>query len=531
MTVFYRKYRPQKISEIDSEDIRKSILSVLSSKRIPHAFLLTGPRGLGKTSTARIIAKSVNCLGKGKDGEPCGKCDMCLSITNGTNLDVLEMDAASNRGIDEIRDLRDKVKLAPSAAKYKVYIIDEVHMLTNEAFNALLKTLEEPPSHAIFILCTTEPQKLPETIISRCIRFVFKFPSINELVNSLKRTKKGEKIDVDDGVLELIAEAARGSFRDAQKIFDQLSLESIPITKKMVIKMTLSGEVQDKGFLKSLSEKDTKMVLDWIADKVNKGMNVKLFIEGILDVLHKELLRRFITVKGMEAGNSDLGKLSISDIKKLLDLFYKAHQELKGSIIPELPLEIAVIEWGEDRQVQSAHVNSNEFTVQAKFSAKSGFASGGKVQSLDEDLEKKSDSDKKEEAVVAEKADEQEDVNKEEIKKEEKSGVILAEEEIVALWPKVLSTVKPYNYSVEALLRSSRPMGCDGKCLNIEVFYKFHKERLEEPKAFELLSKVIGEIFGQPFKIKYFLGEKKKIERSVEQKNDEMVKAAEEIFR
>ncbi|PIV01497.1 DNA polymerase III, subunit gamma and tau, partial [Candidatus Shapirobacteria bacterium CG03_land_8_20_14_0_80_39_12] len=190
MTVsFYLKYRPQKFLDLDSSEAREELLKIFKSEKIPHALLFSGPRGIGKTSAARIVAKAVNCekvqsteYKEHREFEPCNQCDSCISITNGTNVDILEIDAASNRGIDDIKELREKIKLSPASAKYKVYIIDEAHMLTPEAFNALLKTLEEPPKHAIFILCTTDPEKLPKTIISRCQRINFKKASNKEIV-------------------------------------------------------------------------------------------------------------------------------------------------------------------------------------------------------------------------------------------------------------------------------------------------------------------------------------------------------------
>jgi len=202
--VFYRKYRPQKISELDSEAVRSSLYSTFSKKDIPHAFLFSGPKGLGKTSAARIIAKVINCqkhedkksFKDEKEIEPCNKCLQCETITNGTNLDVFEIDGASNRGIDEIRDLKEKINLLPTKSSKKIYIIDEVHMLTTEAFNALLKTLEEPPAHAIFILCTTESYKLPQTIVSRCFRIDFKKATNDDLIRSLKRIVKEEEIKI-----------------------------------------------------------------------------------------------------------------------------------------------------------------------------------------------------------------------------------------------------------------------------------------------------------------------------------------------
>src|SRR3989338_1878503 len=221
MTVFYRKYRPQKFTDIVGQDHTvKTLLAQLTSGNIGHDYLFAGPKGTGKTSTARIFAKAVNCQGIGssklgsskkpknytlnpknlvtKYGEPCNKCISCLSITDGSNLDLIEIDAASNRLIDDVRDLREKIKLAPVSARYKVYIVDEVHMLVEEAFNALLKTLEEPPAHAIFILCTTEPGKLPATIVSRVQRFNFKRASEKELVAAVEKVTKKEDIKIDD---------------------------------------------------------------------------------------------------------------------------------------------------------------------------------------------------------------------------------------------------------------------------------------------------------------------------------------------
>ena len=221
--VFYRKYRPQTVAELDSPKLQETLRAVLSQKEIPHAFLFTGPKGLGKTSTARIIAKILNCTAKKRDGiEPCNVCDQCVSITNGTNIDVLEIDGASNRGIDEIRDLRERVNLAPSSAKKKVYIIDEVHMLTTDAFNALLKKIEEPPSHVVFIFATTEPQKVPATIISRCFHISLQRATKDELIHALQRIAKEEKLTVDDQSLSLIAEMGDGGYRDATKILEEM---------------------------------------------------------------------------------------------------------------------------------------------------------------------------------------------------------------------------------------------------------------------------------------------------------------------
>lgn len=506
MTVFYRKYRPQKIAELDSETIRKKIVAVLTSKRLPHAFLLTGPRGLGKTSTARIIAKSVNCLNRKAEGEPCNECEMCISITNGSNLDVMEMDAASNRGIDEIRDLREKIKLAPTRAKYKVYIIDEVHMLTNEAFNALLKTLEEPPEHALFVLATTEPQKLPETIISRCMRFEFNFPTEKEIIESLKRVKSGEKLEIEDEAYLLIAKYARGSFRDAQKILDQLSLEGKKITRQTVEENF--GNTQEKNydpFVIELRNKNVKGLLEWLNNLIKEGIDLKFINEILLEYFHETLLFKAAGIVSKEENKKIVALLNVlteEDLKKLIFLFNRAYQELKTAVIPQLPIEMAIIEWGENK------AKSVELKVQSQ------------VKSGKPEKEGESESISLSPKLITEvKAKNEEAVPISEKQTINKAGI--QSDDLAQIWPKILEAVKPINHSVVALLRGAKPQSYDGTCLTIEVFYKFHKERLEEPKIFELLSDTISQLFGKSTKVKCVLGHKEK---------EDIVKAAEEIF-
>lgn len=341
--VFYRTYRPQKISQLDSTLVREGLSSILSSKEIPHAFLLTGPKGLGKTSTARIVAKIVNCERK-KGIEPCNRCVSCTSITNGTNLDVLEIDAASNRGIDEIRDLREKIKLAPSAAFRKVYIVDEVHMLTTEAFNALLKTLEEPPSHAMFILCTTDLHKVPGTIQSRCFPVVFRKASEDELIHSLKRIITNERIAIKHGALSAIAKASDGSFRDASKLLEQaVAIAGKKKISQEIIQALLGKTSRGENLIALVVKKDVKGALDWVSRAADEGLNMRSWLEDTLEVFHTALLSKY-EVKNGEV-DTIVCDLSEEELKQLIRLFTRAHQELRYAVIPQLPLELAIIEY------------------------------------------------------------------------------------------------------------------------------------------------------------------------------------------
>src|SRR5258706_726785 len=339
----YLKYRPTNLDELDLPDVSESLKKIVGSSLIPHAFLFAGPKGTGKTSAARILAKIINCENLNKDGAPCDKCDQCKSITNGSNLDVIEMDAASHRGIDDVRTLRDAVKLAPTHAKKKVYIIDEAHMLTVEASNALLKTLEEPPDHVTFILATTNPERLIETIRSRTTYIQLKKASIPEIVNSLKRVVVAEKIKADDAGLSVIAEAAGGAFRDAIKILEQLTSEGHEITKEFLEEYLFSKKSFDPDkFIELLVKRDTKTAIAEIGKLGQSEVSTEIFLKSIFGKLRMGLLNL--------AGVSEveIPALNKKEIITLIDLFDEASKNIKDSLIEELPLELAVIKWGEE---------------------------------------------------------------------------------------------------------------------------------------------------------------------------------------
>lgn len=287
----YRKYRPSRFEEISGQEGVVGVLkNAIKTGRISHAYLFCGPRGTGKTTTAKLLAKMVNCTNP-IDGEPCGKCESCLSIFNNTNDDIIEIDAASNNGVDEIRELRDKINLVPANSKYKVYIIDEVHMLSSGAFNALLKTLEEPPTHVIFILATTEFYKIPETIISRCQCFSFERISNENIVNKLKYIVNCEKINIDDEVLNLIAKYSDGGLRDSISMLDKLISYSDKITVDDYY--TLKGIVNEE-YLKSLTNYifngDVSSILNLLTELENSGKDVVILLDSLMEYLKSCLI-------------------------------------------------------------------------------------------------------------------------------------------------------------------------------------------------------------------------------------------------
>ncbi len=351
--VLARKHRPQTFDEVTGQEhITDLLKKAIQSSRIHHAYLFCGPRGIGKTSCARILAKSLNCE-KGPTLKPCGECVACGEITRGSSMDVLEIDGASNRGIDEIRTLRENVKFAPSAGKYKIYIVDEVHMLTTEAFNALLKTLEEPPPHVKFIFATTAPQKVPATIISRCQRFDFKRISVDTIVATMAQISRKEKLRIDQGALYTIAKAAQGSLRDALSILDQLSaLSDEGIEAKDVFSMLGMVETQFLFELTgALAQKNCPLALEVLEKIIDQGKDIKQ--------LNKDMIEHFRNLMIVKIGGKALGKLidypaavkdmyldqcaqfTLKDILKAIDALIET-QEIAGiTESVRMPLEVA----------------------------------------------------------------------------------------------------------------------------------------------------------------------------------------------
>ncbi|WEZ20085.1 DNA polymerase III subunit gamma/tau [Bacillus subtilis] len=349
----YRVFRPQRFEDVvGQEHITKTLQNALLQKKFSHAYLFSGPRGTGKTSAAKIFAKAVNCEHAPVD-EPCNECAACKGITNGSISDVIEIDAASNNGVDEIRDIRDKVKFAPSAVTYKVYIIDEVHMLSIGAFNALLKTLEEPPEHCIFILATTEPHKIPLTIISRCQRFDFKRITSQAIVGRMNKIVDAEQLQVEEGSLDIIASAADGGMRDALSLLDQaisFSGDILKVEDALLITGAVSQLYIGK-LAKSLHDKNVSDALETLNELLQQGKDPAKLIEDMIFYFRDMLLYK--TAPGLEGV---LEKVKVDEtfrelseqipaqaLYEMIDILNKSHQEMKWTNHPRIFFEVAVV--------------------------------------------------------------------------------------------------------------------------------------------------------------------------------------------
>jgi len=354
--VISRKYRPQNFNEIIGQDhICTTLQNALKSGRIAHAYLFTGSRGIGKTSTARILAKALNCLNP-QDYNPCNVCQNCVEITNSRSLDVIEIDGASNRGIDQVRELRENVKYPPSNSKYRIFIIDEVHMLTREAFNALLKTLEEPPPHVVFIFATTEPLKVPPTIISRCQRYDFHRIPVREIVGQLKKIAESENLTVSDDILTLLAKKSEGAMRDAESLLEQVvSFSSDNVNLNSVQKLL---GLTDYEYYFTISnqvfEHDLNALIKSAEEVFNNGINISEFLIGLSEHFRNLLITAIVkSAADLDLPDSlknhyqeEAQRWSVNDLMRLLKLVGEAQTGLKAAMNQRTHLEFALLRMG-----------------------------------------------------------------------------------------------------------------------------------------------------------------------------------------
>lgn len=475
-----QKYRPKSFEEIvDQEHIKTTLLNEIRSKQMAHAYLFSGARGIGKTTTARILARAINCQGT-KNGEPCNTCVSCVSILQGKAMDIIEIDAASHTGVDHVREnIISNARVSPVSLAYKVFIIDEVHMLSLSSFNALLKILEEPPAHAVFILATTEFHKIPETIVSRCQLFMFQRISRRALLERLEEIVKKEKIQVDLDVLEQVASRSMGYVRDAESLLGQiLALDEKHITldlAEMVLPKSHLYSVLD--FLEHLLKKQTRQAVEMINMLREEGTSLHEWAKDFIELLRHMLLykatQKLSHLDYLSPEKKFLDRIlplvdgiSLKDLGKLLELFLYKPQEVRNSDIPELPLELAVISWcGEEK---------NSLSV---FKPK---ANPPQSQELEEDEEEDTEKTKNTE---------------EDTKRGKKTDITF--EKIQALWPVVKEKCGKRNHSLNFTLGLATLLHLKGKKLTLGLPYTFHADRLHEAANTTIVEDALTEVFGE----------------------------------
>ncbi|MDI6778528.1 MAG: DNA polymerase III subunit gamma/tau [Patescibacteria group bacterium] len=490
-STLYRKYRPATFSEvIGQKHVVQTLQNSIKSGRIGQAYLFAGPRGTGKTSIARIFAKTINCatnletkFPSGNKSEPCLKCDSCKNILDNRSLDIIEIDAASHTGVDNIRELRETVQLPPSALKYKVYIIDEVHMLSGGAFNALLKTLEEPPAHVIFILATTEVHKIPETILSRVQRFDFTRLTVEEIIKRLEEIAKFEKVKVDREALEIIAVNSEGGMRNAESLLGQIiALEDKKITTKEV--EFLLGTISEKelvDFVDAIIENNISEAFSRIGALRESGIDFKNFGKSLLNYLRQMLVLKInpelgkklsyeLTKERLEKINKQISSIEISEILDLINTLQENIEKFKNSPIPQLYLEVSLAKITCRRptstntavpKVRPSEKKNNTFSAKKQKMAPLQKSEGSTFGNSGEDFDL-----------------------------------------VFSRWPDIIESLKSYNHSLSSVLKMSQPMLIEGKYLILRTKYSFYNDKITDTQNRLTIEKAIDKITGVDLKVK-----------------------------
>ncbi|MEE9324163.1 MAG: DNA polymerase III subunit gamma/tau [Dehalococcoidia bacterium] len=555
--VFYRKWRPQTLAEVmGQQHVTQTLRNALSTGKVGHAYLFCGPRGTGKTSTGRILAKAVNCLNSDSP-EPCNVCEMCKAISEGRALDLLEIDAASNRGIDEIRELREKINYSPNEAKYKVYIIDEVHMLTEAAFNALLKTLEEPPPHAIFVLATTEPHKVPLTVISRCQRFDFHRISQELTQERLAQICEKEGLSVDAAAIKMISRKAGGSLRDAENLLEQLVVgfgSSIEVHHLEDL-LGISGDLPVQEMVESIFNGDLSTGLALINRVHGDGKDLKQLHRELMDYLRGLMLLKAGTEEAVDLPQEALesmktlsSQVSMEDILKAIHLFGQLNFRLADH--GPLPLEIALTEFTVDRGKPAKEVISPDEPTEERVEAKVEEPTPSrKVSPRPKEPEKKVEEASPKE-VLEKEIPPLEEERVEGLEREapvpsgEASSVGPSQEshrvspEPISIdyfrsrWDELVQALKGMGSkgSLDAFLRSAcEPVSLEGDTVVLGFYHTFHKEKIEDPKYRHLVERKLSEVFGGSYKIRCILTPRGQGSKVHQPSQGHMVRAAVEM--
>jgi DNA polymerase-3 subunit gamma/tau len=516
----YRKFRPMDFeSVLGQKHITETIKRQIMKDSVAHAYLFNGIRGTGKTSTAKIFSRAVNCLDP-QDGNPCNKCEICVSTLKETNMDVVEMDAASNNSVEDIRDLREKVKFLPSKSKYKVYIIDEVHMLSKGAFNALLKTLEEPPEHLLFILATTEPEKIPATILSRCQRFDFKRLSVNNMIKNMEYICSEIGVEAEEKALRLIANSAEGAMRDALSILDRcLNLEDEKITYESVL--DLLGTVNYSviiDFTENIISKDVSNMMFHLDDILGEGKEITQFLGDLIKHFRNMLILKtssegykYISVgedisediknQGLKIDEDTIIKY-IEELSETLALCKKALNErvlLETRLIKMIREKPAPVYQQQAQQQEPQTIVKPEKKTSEKVSEEKGPSE--KLEAPDE---------------------------KSEMKTTNNSGDFQL---VVESWDGILNEIKKLRVSFHAVIKEAKPYELKGDTLKF-VFqpnYKFHYDQATKKENLDFFTAFVNKKLNTDYKVEFSFNDgKKKVEN--EEDSIDIIKEAEEFF-
>lgn len=486
----YRKWRPRKWDQVVAQDhVVQTLRNAIKADRVGHAYLFSGPRGTGKTTTARLLAKAVNCLDENLGERPCDTCKNCQAVNEGRFLDLIEIDAASNTSVEDVRDLRDKINFSPSDGKYKVYIIDEVHMLSGAAFNALLKTLEEPPAHAIFILATTEVHKIPATVLSRCQRHEFRRIPVNEIVMTLKKLCEEEKINADEEALLLIARQSTGAMRDAISLLDQLSSTGNQVTLELAQQVLGTSTNQSViELIDALQKNDSTAGMNAIHSTLDSGSDPRQYARQIVEFLRGMLLVKMGNEKQVEATTDTRTRMrqlgDLIDTNKLLDwiaLFNESINDLRTSWQPALALEVAF-----SKSLSALHDPTQNMVVP-------------KSNPVNKRIDEKPVSQNKSEEPQPKPSMEKNVPGKTESRtstveaSEGRNGEITTAE-VRSAWSQVRAGVKQRRSQTEALLNSHRLLQVKNGTLILGFSSETLKSKMENAENLELTREVINAV-------------------------------------
>ena len=542
--VLYNKWRPQTFADVvGQEPTVRTLQNSLALGHVAHAYVFAGPRGSGKTSLARILAKALNCL-QGVQPEPCGRCDSCSGIVEGRFLDLVELDAASNRGIEDIRDLRERVNFAPVNGRYKFYLIDEVHQLTPEASNALLKTLEEPPDHAVFVLATTEIHRVLPTILSRCQRFDFRRIPVRALVGRLQEIADDEKVTAELEALNILARMAGGSARDAVSLFDQAIIYAEDGVTAADVRdlLGLAHTTVVAEFVDTLARRDTREGLRVLSQAADQGLDMRQFARETIRYLRGTLLHKsgmeaaeLLEMSEEEAALMDglAERISLSEIVQAIRLFSEAEQSLRLGVFPQLPVELALVEFcakdvpPEARTAPSPAPQQSTVAprrVAAQTAPAPTPAAGESATAAETDAAAASDGASNSAAQAPPPA------TPVEAPAASTDESPLAE--IQQRWDAVINSFRPPNVHLRGILRDCIPQSVQDRVLSLEFAHSWHRDQVRQPDNLILVEKALAQTIGRHFTIECTLAQRDSPAGAYEKDpaNDPVVRRAQQLF-